>query len=113
MSDRPKTLEEFRAHRDWVELGPNEVPRQRDVCIIPNEWYRTRPAYLQNHSNGLWKTVAQRRATHGVLTADISYFRHTLGTQANPFRPEHFVNGVEPTHASILADYENRHYPKD
>jgi len=112
MADKPITLEEYQASRDWVELGPNEVPGRGDICIIPNDYYRQLPLYLQGHW-GSYKTVAQRRATHGCLTEDLHYFRCTLGTIANPHRPEHFVNGKVPTNASILADYEQRHFVKN
>jgi len=100
-------LEAYRANKDLRELGPDEVPERYDICFIPNDYYRNLPAYLQKH-HSMYKTVAERRATCGVLTASITYFRNTLGTVANPHRAEHFRNGVVPTPASILADYVKR-----
>lgn len=101
--DVPTTLAEFIAHRDWVELKPNELVVINDFIVLTNPylshagtiiqcdgWSYTRPTVGE-----LQKQDYKYRACH--------VFRRTLGTIMNPYRCEHYVDGLLPEERKALC----------
>jgi hypothetical protein len=81
----PTTLDEFLQSRDWVELiRPDDIPQLWDFVVCTNGEIKK---MTQDWRDGLKLTFWQKQHPGN------RYFRCTLGTVANPYRPEHFVKG--------------------
>lgn len=89
--DVPKTLAEFVAHRDWRELSGITPVVINDFIVLENGTV----IQCNGWSWGKPPTVAELQQ-QAYKYRNCHVFRRTLGTILNPYRAEHYVNGVVP-----------------
>lgn len=83
--------------RSWRELGPEEVPRHRDIQIW-SDYYDAQPVYLRP----CWRatmTVQARRDYAGTLSAGMRYFRYSRGSMQHYLGCEGCGDKSEPLRA--------------
>lgn len=87
----PTTLAEFVADRDWQELAKDTLVVVNDFIVLENGT----TIQCDGWSWGVVPTVAKLQQ-QDYKYRNCHVFRRTLGTAMNPYRREHYVDGLLP-----------------